>query len=91
VDYLRVSDVPSQAMNDHNLIVVGTAKSNEWVAKKSGAVNVLTITGTDSEAVEKAGMDFILSYWKNAKDSAARRVGLVARELPKGGDAAKLP
>jgi hypothetical protein len=91
VDYLQISDVSPYAVTNHNLIVVGTAKSNEWVASKNTAANVLAITGADSDAVEKGGMNFILSYWKNAKDSAARRVGLVAKELPKGGDAAKLP
>ena len=91
VSYLQISDAPPYAMTNGNLIIVGTAKSNDWVTKKNGATNVLTITGADSEAVEKAGMNFILSYWKNAKDSAARRVGLVTKELPKGGDAAKLP
>jgi hypothetical protein len=36
-------------------------------------------------------MVVIPSYWRNAKDSAARRVGLVEKELPKVGDAAKSP
>jgi hypothetical protein len=90
VGYLQISDVPPHATTNGNLIVVGTAKSNDWVSQKNGAANVLIITGADSGAVEKAGVD-ILSYWKNAKDSAARHVGLATKELPKGGDAAKLP
>jgi hypothetical protein len=52
---------------------------------------LFAITGNAPQEVEKAGMNFILSYWKSAKDSAARRVGLVAKELPRGIDAAKLP
>jgi len=49
------------------------------------------IGGKTSREVEKAGMDFVVRYWKFAKDSAARRVGLVRKDLPRGGDAAKLP
>ena len=51
----------------------------------------LLVGGADSRAVEDAGMDLILRYWKFAKDSAARRVGLARKNLPRGGDAAKLP
>ncbi|MEO5804710.1 MAG: hypothetical protein ABIR24_14385 [Verrucomicrobiota bacterium] len=51
----------------------------------------LVVTGEDSLAVEHAGMDLLLRWWKHAKDSAARRVGLVEKELPRGGDATKLP
>ena len=51
----------------------------------------LVVAGNDSLAVEHAGMDLLLRWWKNAKDSAARRVGLVEKELPRGGDATKLP
>jgi hypothetical protein len=38
-----------------------------------------------------AVVDFVLSYWKNAKDSAARRVGLVEKKLPAGVDVSALP
>jgi hypothetical protein len=68
-----------------HLIYVGPAKDaplgQAW----------LMITGRNSRAVEEAGMSFILRYWKFAKDSAARRVGLARQDLPRGGDAAKLP
>jgi hypothetical protein len=72
-----------------SLVVVGTEQSNKGIKLNSPAR--VTITGADAQAVENAGMNFVLSYWKTAKDSAAARVGLVAKELPKGGDAAKLP
>ena len=49
------------------------------------------VTGKNSREVEDAGMDLILRYWRFAKDSAARRVGLARKDLPRGGDAAKLP
>jgi hypothetical protein len=96
VDCFQVSDVPPYALTNRSLVVVGSGKSNELIAKwnsrpDASPPNTLMITGPDSEAVEKAGMNFILSYWKNAKDSAAGRVGLAAKQLPRGGDATKLP
>jgi hypothetical protein len=33
----------------------------------------------------------LIRFWKYAKDSAARRIGLVAKETPQGGDPALLP
>jgi hypothetical protein len=51
----------------------------------------LVVGGSDSRGVEDAGMDLLLRYWKFAKDSAVRRVGLARKALPRGGDASKLP
>jgi hypothetical protein len=51
----------------------------------------LAVSGPDPAAVEQAGMDLALRWWRKAKDSAARRVGLAEKELPRGGDATKLP
>jgi hypothetical protein len=92
-DAAQVSDVPGPALTNHNLVIVGTAASKQLASGMNSPTptRALLITGGDPEVVEKAGMEFILSYWKNAKDSAARRVGLVTRDLPRGGDAAKLP
>ena len=36
-------------------------------------------------------MDDVLRYWRTAKDSVARRIGLVQKELPRTPDPAKLP
>jgi len=36
----------------------------------------LYLTGDLPKGVEAAAMDFVLRYWKNAKDSAIRRVGM---------------
>src|SRR5262249_43104911 len=58
---------------------------------KSTLNPTFVLTGADSRQVENAGMNFILTYWKNAKDPAARRVGLATKELPRGIDATKLP
>ncbi|MDQ6632369.1 MAG: hypothetical protein M3Y82_11555 [Verrucomicrobiota bacterium] len=56
-------------------------KNTEW----------LVISGPDSDSAKGAGMDFILRYWKTAKDSASGKVGLVQKKLPRGIDPAKLP
>ena len=51
----------------------------------------LVIGGATSEDTERAAMDLIIRYWKFAKDAAARRIPLVAKEIPQGGDPALLP
>lgn len=101
IEAIEFKDLPKRS--DQNLIFVGTPKSNEAIAKlqnklttaKFGSVtqidSTLIVSGEDSLAVEHAGMDLLLRWWKLAKDSAARRVGLVDKDLPRGGDATKLP
>ncbi|HSU57397.1 MAG TPA: hypothetical protein VLT36_25365, partial [Candidatus Dormibacteraeota bacterium] len=107
IEALQENDVPEWAKQKSNLVLVGTAQSlpllsnlkvaadgtNGFYGSVSGAAGseYVPVTGADSRAVENAGMNFILSYWKNAQASAARRVGLAAKELPRGLDAAKLP
>ncbi len=49
------------------------------------------MSGADNLEAERAAMDWTLRFWKYAKDSAARRVGLVEKELPLGVDPAQLP
>lgn len=51
----------------------------------------LIFSGTDSLEAERAAMDWTIRFWKYAKDSAARRVGLVEKELPLGFDPTQLP
>ena len=51
----------------------------------------LITAGATPEDAERAAMDLLIRFWKHAKDSAARRVGLVAKEVPQGGDPALLP
>lgn len=103
IEMIQLDDFQKVSRKPHNLILVGTPQSNELIAQvkdqlpapKSGLVarldSRLVVSGEDSLAVEHAGMDLLLRWWKNAKDSAARRVGLVEKELPRGGDATKLP
>lgn len=55
------------------------------------APRALFIGGNEARDVEDAGMDFLLRYWQHAKDSVSRRVGLVEKELPRGGNPVKLP
>jgi len=84
VPILPLPEVPKESLA--HLIFVGSVK--DAPAPESGW---LTVGGKDSREVEAAGMNLILSYWKFAKDSAAKRVGLARKDLPKGGDPAKLP
>jgi hypothetical protein len=83
-----------------NYIFVGTSKSlprmpitlpkGQAVTRIPGS-NMLVISGATSQDATLAAMDYTLRYWKTAKDAACRRVPLVEREIPKGGDAAQLP
>jgi hypothetical protein len=105
VDSIQSTDF--KPARGQSVILVGTPKSNPLIKQleqrlgklETGCVQqfvesrgkVLAVSGEDSVAVEHAGMDLLLRWWKSAKDSAARKIGLVEKELPRGGDAAKLP
>jgi hypothetical protein len=84
VPLLPLDEVPKESLA--HLIFVGSVKD----APAPGP-DWLMVSGKNSRQVEEAGMDLILRYWRFAKDSAARRVGLARKDLPRGGDAAKLP
>lgn len=58
-----------------------------------GGAQSLIITGDEPVDVEYAAVDFVLRYWRNAKDSATRKLGgrLIQTELRKGSDPTKLP
>ncbi|MDQ3487034.1 MAG: hypothetical protein M3468_04780 [Acidobacteriota bacterium] len=51
----------------------------------------LIVGGPDSRGVEESALDYVLRYWRTARDSAARRIGLVEKALPRTVDPAKLP
>ncbi len=51
----------------------------------------LVFSGGSPLEAERAAMDWTVRFWKYAKDSAARRIGLVEKELPLGFDPAQLP
>jgi len=84
VPILPLNDVPKDALS--HIIFVGSDKETPPAQR-----GWLMIGGKNTREVERAGMKFILSYWTKARDSAARKVGLARKDLPKGGDAAKLP
>ncbi len=89
IPFYQLDDLPPTARTTGNLIVVGTARTNA-LARETGK-NLLVITGATPADTKTAGMDFILRYWPAAKDSAAGKVGLVRKTLPRGIDPAKLP
>ena len=68
--------------------------AKQFVARVSGenaGEDWLVLSGADPLESERAAMDWLIRFWKYAKDSAARRVGLVEKELPLGFDPAQLP
>ncbi len=85
-----VADIPKNWKG--NLILVGTPKTNPLIAQSAvrlpaekGAIvphdagkgrQWLILAGETSETAQAAGTDFVLRFWKNAKDSAARISGL---------------
>ncbi len=89
IPYYQLDDLPADARSSGNVIVVGTATTNALANET--AKNLLVITGPTLEAAKTAGMDLVLSYWLGAKDSAAGKVGLVRKILPRSIDADKLP
>ncbi|MDH7601344.1 MAG: hypothetical protein QHI38_04270 [Armatimonadota bacterium] len=86
------ADIPSSLLASGSLILVGTPSSNPLihsilskVDSEKGRVEVdnldggrqwLLITGKDERSVQAAATDFVLRYWRNAKDAACRITGL---------------
>jgi hypothetical protein len=89
IPFFQLDDLPPALRTAGNLIVVGTAQTNP-LARETGE-NLLVLTGPTPSDTKTAGMNFILRYWPAAKDSAAGKVGLVRKALPRGIDPAKLP
>jgi hypothetical protein len=73
------------------VILVGTAETNPMLGTVPGGGGEgkgiiylrdgsngqqLILTGTDKKAVDAAASEFVLRYWKNAKDSAIRLTGM---------------
>jgi hypothetical protein len=77
-----VSKIPANVTAAKEFVArVSDNSKNDW----------LILSGVDNLEAERAAMDWTIRFWKYAKDSAARRVGLVEKELPLGVDAAQLP
>ena len=76
------SKIPADVRNAKQFAALAGEKSGEdW----------LIFGGADPLEAERAAMDWTIRFWKYAKDSAARRIGLVEKELPLGVDPAQLP
>lgn len=69
------------------------SSAKQFVARVSDDSNNdwLILSGADDLEAERAAMDWTIRFWKYAKDSAARRVGLIEKELPLGIDPGELP
>ena len=74
-------------------IPANLSAAKQFVARVSDDSNNdwLILSGADNLEAERAAMDWTIRFWKYAKDSAARRVGLIEKELPLGVDPAQLP
>lgn len=70
---------------------VRDAKQYAARAGENAGEDWLIFGGADPLEAERAAMDWTIRFWKYAKDSAARRVGLVEKDLPLGFDPAQLP
>ncbi|MEO6237221.1 MAG: hypothetical protein ABIQ52_09500, partial [Vicinamibacterales bacterium] len=106
VEIYQLDDLPDSTAPG-TIILVGTAKSHALIARAAGLPSGgsfvqrldppgggrpwVIVGGADSRAVEDAALDYVLRYWRSAKDSAARRIGLVEKTLPRSPDPAKLP
>ncbi|MEO6654791.1 MAG: hypothetical protein ABIO36_01780, partial [Pyrinomonadaceae bacterium] len=64
----------------------------QFVARVSDSKNDwLILSGADNLEAERSAMDWTIRFWKYAKDSAARRIGLIEKDLPLGVDPQGLP
>lgn len=73
-------------------IPAGINSAKQFVARvNDNSGDWLVMSGAAPLDSERAAMDWLLRFWTKAKDSAARRVGLVEKELPLGFDPAQLP
>ncbi len=73
-------------------IPANLAAAKQFVARVSDSKNDwLILSGADNLEAERAAMDWTIRFWKYAKDSAARRIGLVEKDLPLGVDPQGLP
>ncbi len=58
---------PADARRDPGIVLVHDAEgSGQWIV----------LTGASKEAVQAASIDFVLRYWKNAKDATTRISGM---------------
>lgn len=86
------ADLPDSLLTRGTLVLVGTDRTNPlvgsaWAGSEAaqgvvqlhaaeGGAQWLLLAGRDREAVQAAATDFVLRYWKNAKDAAIRITGM---------------
>ncbi|HET8654021.1 MAG TPA: hypothetical protein VFL93_00710 [Longimicrobiaceae bacterium] len=86
------ADLPDSLRSGSTLLLVGTPETNPLIATgapdtgsgkgvvlvrdAAGGGQQVLLTGADKKDVEAATTDFVLRYWKNAKDAAIRLVGM---------------
>ncbi|MDQ3308519.1 MAG: hypothetical protein M3497_00135 [Gemmatimonadota bacterium] len=85
-------DLPDSLRRDGTVVLLGTSASNPLVGAGAakgvagqgvvvlrpgeGRGQWLILGGADKEGVQAAAIDFVLRYWKNAKDATTRITGL---------------
>lgn len=79
------ADTPADLLREGTLILVGTPAANPLIDAHQSPVGqgvirlqdaALVLSGSDSRGVQAAATEFVLRFWKNAKDSAIRKVGM---------------
>src|SRR5215212_4997891 len=100
-----MNDLPAELKKSGNLILLemprwdGTTRpvknAKSWVERRKPDGthgDQLVIAGDDESSLNIAAIDFVLRYWKYAKDSGMRRVPLTDQPIPeKGPDPGALP
>ncbi len=100
----QMKDLPDSLKKSGNLIMVAmpgwngstqpTAGAKSWVTRETANAehgDRLIINGNDEQSLSVAASDFVLRYWKYAKDSGMRRIPLTDKPIDKGADPAALP
>ncbi|MEO6050876.1 MAG: hypothetical protein ABIP78_06030, partial [Pyrinomonadaceae bacterium] len=75
------SNIPANLATAKQFVTRVSDSKNDW----------LILSGADNLEAERAAMDWTIRFWKYAKDSAARRIGLIEKDLPLGVDPQGLP
>jgi len=104
VKIFQRKDLPPDLAKTGNLIMVDmpgwngstqpTAGAKSWVHREPANGehgDRLIVAGNDEQSLSVAASDFVLRYWKYAKDSGMRRVPLTDKPIDKGADPAALP
>ena len=104
VNIYQMEDLPPALAKSGNLIMVDmpgwngstlpTKDAKSWVHREQANAehgDRLIVAGNDEQSLSIAACDFVLRYWKYAKDSGTRRIPLTDQPIDKGADPAALP